>query len=191
MFDATFVRRRSTSGWTWIVALAVGGGAFGGRSSAEAVTTFCCDDPAIELVVWARIVADALLPLLIVPTSQVTIPAVASHPGDASMKSSPAGSESRIVTPVASLGPALLAVSVNVTSSSVPGFVGEALLVSDSCACGVTTRAEASVSSDGLKSGSCGKPPAASVATLAVFGRVAPAAAAVTRAVNDAVTVCP
>ena len=68
--------------------------------------------PAIAGVVRALIVTDALSPLASVPMSHVTVPSLLSHPGEASMKSRPAGSESWIVTPVASLGPALLAVSV-------------------------------------------------------------------------------
>ena len=68
--------------------------------------------PAIAAVVRVLTVTDVLAPLASVPMSHVTVPLLLSHPGDASMKSSPAGSESWIVTPVASLGPALLAVSV-------------------------------------------------------------------------------
>ena len=100
------------NGCTFIVADAWLLAGLGSRSSLDTVARFVTDMPATALLVCVRIVTDALPPEGTVPTLHVTVPFSLSHPGVASMKSMPAGSGSLIVTPVASLGPALLAVSV-------------------------------------------------------------------------------
>ena len=119
----------------------------------------------------------------------MTVPFWLSHPGEASRKSKPAGRESWIVTPVASLGPALCAVSVYWTSSSVPGLGSETALVRDRSACGLTVTAAALVLSEGSRSGRAGNPPAAAVATLAVLVITVPAKPGRIRPTKDAVTV--
>ena len=67
----------------------------------------------------------------------------------------------------------------------------EAALVSDRSASGLTFTVAESMLSAGLKSGSAGNPPAASLEMVAVFVTLVPAAAEVTSAMNVAVTASP